>query len=114
MAWALIYNAADIAVIGSAANTIQTGGGGVSTADRNAMRGMWTAGMSAWATAPVAPPSLQEGDPQMRVLTCSAGSLQSFVDLSEKYTRSNRLTNHYLLALCRDMRRPSGGKASWP
>lgn len=118
MAWAIIYDSADLAVIGPAANIIQTGGGGISTADRNAMRTMWTGGVSAWATAPIAPPGLQEGGSDARVLICSAGSLlgtsTSFVELIEKYVASGKLTDRYLLALTRDMKRPSGGKVVWP
>lgn len=118
MAWAIIYNSADLAVIGPAANTIQAGGTGITTADRNAMRTMWTAGLSSYATAPVAPSAFQEGDPDSRVLVCTAGSLRgtsaSFVELLEKYVNSGKLSNRYLLGLTRDMKRPSGGKPSWP
>lgn len=116
--WAILYNSADLAVIGPAANVIQIGGGGISTADRNAMRTMWTGGVSTWATAPVAPSANREGDADTRVLACTTGSLRgtatSFVELIEKYTRSGRLPNIYLLALCRDMKRPSGGRPTWP
>jgi hypothetical protein len=74
------------------------------------MRTLWTAGLSGWASAPAAPLERQEGDPDTRVLSCSSGSRAQLVGLLRKYIASGVLTNRYLLALCRDSERASGGR----
>lgn len=113
MAWAIFYNSADLAVLGPAMQRLQAGGGGIVNADRNAFRTMWNAGLSTWQTAPVAPVGMQQGDSDTRILACGIATRAAFVALLRKYANSP-LGSTYLLALARDMERPSGGRDPWP
>lgn len=106
--FAIFYNREDLSAIAAEATNP-----GLTPAERQTAQRYWNAGIKDWASAPVAPPDRQDGDPDTRILIVDGQqvSLQGLVDflnaIGNKYPGAL-----YMTAIGDDLART--GVEPWP
>lgn len=112
--FAVRYNMADLIALTDGLGRLQTGGAGITNADRNDARALWNGGLSNWQLAQVYTGPEAGGDPDCRQLIVVGGSrnLATLIALIRKYALT--FNQPYLLGLARDLGRSDGGKDPWP
>jgi len=121
MAYAIFYNHQDMTAI--AANVSATLANDydayLTVTERNFCKQMfqraWVGGLSGWATAPIAPPERQEGDPDTRIVVVSGPQVRKQDLIDALFILAAKVPGAaYMGAIARDLQGESGCVEPWP
>lgn len=119
--YAIFYNHEDLTAI--AANVQATLASDydnfLTTQERNTVKQTfqraWNGGLNGWATAPVAPPEKQEGDPDTRIIVVSGQQVSLQALRNALYVLASRVPGAaYMGRIADDLGGSSGAVEPWP